>query len=78
MSEQINTISGLAFSGDPKIYISKDGFSMLCTSQVSDIHFINREGFSTYNTEKKGYSIIEGCIRQTMELPIENSGNINN
>jgi hypothetical protein len=24
------------------------------------------------------YSIIEGCIRQTMELPIENSGNINN
>ncbi len=33
------------------------------------------------NTKKivlNDYSIIEGCIRQTMELPIENSGNINN
>ena len=74
MSEQINIISGVAFSGDPKMYISQDGFSLLYTNQVTDIEFINREGFKEVNTEKKGYSIIEGCIRQTMDLPIENSG----
>jgi hypothetical protein len=74
MSDQINTISGVAFSGDSKMYISQDGFSLLCTNQVSDIEFVNREGFKEFNTEKKGYSIIEGCIRQTMDLPIENSG----
>ena len=73
MSDQIRMFSGVAFSGDSNLYFSQDGFTALVTSQVSDIEFINREGFKKVKKEK-GYSTIEGCIRQTMDLPIENSG----
>ena len=73
MSDQIRMVSGVAFSGENNLYFSQDGFTALVTSQVSDIHFINRYGFKKAKKEK-GYSTIEGCIRQTMDLPIENSG----
>ena len=73
MSDQIRMFSGVAFSGDSNLYFSQDGFTALVTSQVSDIELINREGFKK-SSKEKGYSIIEGCIRQTMDLPIENSG----
>ena len=66
----MSEFSGILTSGDAKIYVSED--KMLLSNFISDIDFAKREGMK--EVKKESYSTIEGCIRQTMNLPIEKSG----
>ena len=66
MSNQANQL----VSEDVRMYVSDD--QILISSHQSDFDFAEREGLKEFTP--KGYSTIEGCIRQSMELPIENSG----
>ena len=57
-------------SGDARMYVSDD--RILVSNLISDMEYARREGLK--EVKKKGYSTIEGCIRQSMDLPIGNSG----
>ena len=66
----MSEFSGIPTSEDAKIYVSDH--KMLLSNFISDIDFAKREGMK--EVKKESYSTIEGCIRQSMKLPIENSG----
>ena len=66
----MSEFSGILTSGDAKMYVSED--KILVSNFISDIEFAKREGLK--EVSEQSYSTIEGCIRQTMNLPIEKSG----